>query len=55
MKFRHQLPYDASPGGVFAMLAEADFRETVSAAQDVVSEVVTVENEIGIAWLRGGH
>ncbi len=37
MKFRKELPYDADPDAVFAMLADPAFRERVAAAQEVIS------------------
>lgn len=42
MKFRRELAYEAAPDEVFAMLADAAFREKVAAAQDVVSVEVTI-------------
>jgi hypothetical protein len=42
MQFRHELSYDAPPDAVFDMLADPGFRESVTAAQDVVSAVVTL-------------
>jgi hypothetical protein len=37
MRFRHDLPYDATPAQVYSMLSDTAFREAVCAAQDVVS------------------
>jgi hypothetical protein len=37
MRFRHDLPYEASPAQVYSMLADPAFREAVCAAQEVVS------------------
>ncbi|MFN8194414.1 MAG: DUF2505 domain-containing protein [Nocardioidaceae bacterium] len=37
MRFRHEMPYDASPAKVYAMLADPGFREASCKAQDVVS------------------
>ena len=37
MEFRTELPYDASPDEVFAMLSDPAFREQVAEAQEVVS------------------
>lgn len=42
MHFRHELAYEATPGEVFAMLADPAFREKVSESLDVVSHDVTV-------------
>jgi len=45
MKFRHELPYDASPAEVFEMLADPAFRERVGEALDVVSADITLERD----------
>ena len=45
MKFRHELPYDASPAEVFEMLADPAFREAVAEAQDVISADVQLERD----------
>lgn len=42
MKFRHELPYDATPAKVYAMLADPAFREASCAAQNVVSVDVDI-------------
>lgn len=42
MRFREDMPYDATPAQVYAMLADPAFREAVCAAQDVVSVEVTI-------------
>ncbi|WGX95155.1 DUF2505 domain-containing protein [Nocardioides sp. L-11A] len=42
MRHSRELPYDAAPEEVFAMLADPAFREKVGAAQEVVSIDVTV-------------
>lgn len=42
MKFRHEMPYDASPAQVYAMLADPAFREQVGVNQDVVSSEVQI-------------
>ncbi|WP_372726962.1 DUF2505 domain-containing protein [Nocardioides sp.] len=47
MKFRHELSYDASPDQVFAMLSDADYRERVCAAQDVISAEVELTRKGG--------
>lgn len=43
MKFEHQLRYDATPEEVYAMLADASFREQVCAAQHVTTCTVSVD------------
>src|SRR5688572_27706601 len=43
MKFRHELPYDAPPDRVFAMLADPAFRQSVAEAMDVISADVQLE------------
>jgi Protein of unknown function (DUF2505) len=45
MKFRHELPYDASPAEVFEMLADPGYRKRVGEALDVVSADVTLERD----------
>lgn len=42
MKFRHELPYDASPDQVFEMVADPAFREATCAAQDVGAASVSL-------------
>ena len=37
MLFRHEMPYDATPAKVYAMLADPAFRDASCRAQDVVS------------------
>ncbi|MEJ7796173.1 MAG: hypothetical protein WKF50_11520 [Nocardioides sp.] len=55
MHFRHELSYDAPPDAVYAMLADPAFREAVTAAQEVVSAVVSLAPRVplGTAWLKG--
>ncbi len=45
MKFRHELPYDASPAEVFEMLADPTFREKVGEALEVVSADITLKRD----------
>lgn len=42
MKFRHELPYDATAAKVYAMLADPEFRKASCAAQDVVEVDVEI-------------
>jgi uncharacterized protein YndB with AHSA1/START domain len=42
MRFSHELPYDAPPEEVYAMLADPSFRERVSLAREVKSFDVTL-------------
>lgn len=43
MKFSHVLSYDATPGEVYAMLADPAFREKVCAAMQATRHSVTIE------------
>jgi hypothetical protein len=45
MKFRHELPYDASPAEVFEMLADPAFRDKVGEALEVVSADINLERD----------
>ncbi len=43
MKFRHELPYDAPPDQVYAMLADPEFRRQSCEAMEVISADVQLE------------
>ena len=43
MRFRHELPYDAPPDQVYAMLADPEFRRQSCEAMEVISADVQLE------------
>ncbi len=62
MQLRHELSYDAPPDATYEVLADPAVREAVTAAQDVVSAVVSLtpvssgvgaEHGVSTAWLEG--
>jgi hypothetical protein len=45
MQFSHTIEYDAAPDEVYAMLADADFREKVCLAMHAVENEVSIETD----------